>query len=80
MNTTSSTVHGNEFPGNASRFLDHAQASSSGSHPEMSTVQTYDMTPQTRTAVYLTLWGGVAFLGIVAAYVWWGYYQWLRIV
>jgi hypothetical protein len=46
------------------------------SNPQVTDAETYDMSPRTRKVVYLSLLAGVLFLGSVAAYVWYGFYQW----
>jgi hypothetical protein len=66
MSTTTSTIHGN-------------QASSNVSGPQLTAADTSDMSPRARKIVYLILLAGVLFLGSVAAYVWYGFYQWKSI-
>ena len=79
MSTTTSTVHGNELSGNESGFLGRVQASGTVPQPQVTAAEAYDMSPRTRKIVYLSLLAGVLFLGSVAAYVWYGFYQWQNI-
>ena len=79
MSTSTSTARGNELSTNESGFLERIQAPSTLSHPQVTATDTYDMSPLTRKIVYLSLLAGVLFLGSVAAYVWYGFYQWRNI-
>lgn len=49
------------------------------SAPQLTTAESYDMTPRTRKIVYLFLLAGLLFLGSVGAYVWYGFYLWTKI-
>jgi hypothetical protein len=77
MSTATRTVRGNESPVNENGFPGHVQDPGTVSHAPLSA--TADMSPRTRTIVYLSLLAGVLFLVSVAAYVWWGFYQWQNI-
>ena len=81
MSTAISTVRGNKNSLTVSKsgFLGSAQASGTVFNPQVTAAETYDMSPLTRKIVYLTLLAGVFFLGSVAAYVWYGVYQWQNI-
>ncbi|MGA7795492.1 MAG: hypothetical protein WCA19_20855 [Candidatus Acidiferrales bacterium] len=79
MSTPTSTIRGNELSANESSFLGRVQPSGTVSHPQVTAAESYDMSPRTRKIVYLTLLAGVLFLGSVAAYVWYGFYQWQNI-
>jgi hypothetical protein len=79
MSTATSIVRGNESPANENAFLESVQAPGTVSHALLTAAETYDMTPLTRKTVYISLLAGVLFLGSVAAYVWYGIYQWQNI-
>jgi hypothetical protein len=79
MSTATNTARGNELSVSESGFLGRTQASGTVAHPQLTTAETYDMSPVTRKIVYLSLLAGVLFLGAVAAYVWYGFYQWQNI-
>ena len=79
MSTATGTVRGNESPANENGFLGSVQAPGTVSHALLSATETYDMSPLTRKTVYMSLLAGVLFLGSVAAYVWYGFYQWRNI-
>jgi hypothetical protein len=79
MSTSMNAVRGDELPINESGFLGRVQASGTVSHPQVTAAETYDMSPLTRKIVYLSLLAVVLFLGSVAAYVWYGFYQWQNI-
>jgi hypothetical protein len=79
MSTSTSTVRANESPANERGLLERVQASDRVSHLEMTAAVNYDMSPLTRKVVYLSLLAGVLFLGTVASYVWYGFYQWQNI-
>jgi hypothetical protein len=66
MSTATSTVHTN-------------QASRNVSGPPLPAVDTSDMTPHAQKIVYLVLLAGILFLGSIASYVWYGFYQWKNI-
>ena len=79
MSTATSTVRGNESPANENGFLGNIQAPGPVSNVLLTASETDDMSPRTRRIVYLSLLAGVLFLGSVAAYVWYGFYQWQNI-
>lgn len=79
MSTSTSTVRGNELQANEVGFPGRVRASDTVSHPQVTAAETCDMSPRTRKIVYLSLLAGVLFLGSVAAYVWYGFYQWQNI-
>lgn len=66
MSTATSAVHTN-------------QASRNVSSLPVTAADTSDMTPRVRKIVYLALLAGILFLGSVASYVWYGFYQWKNI-
>jgi len=76
MSTATSTVRGNESTLNENGFLGNIRAVS---NVLLTATETDDMSPRTRRIVYLSLLAGVLFLGSVAAYVWYGFYQWQNI-
>lgn len=55
------------------------QVSRSVSGPQLPAADAYDMTPRAKQIVYLVLLAGVLFLGSIAGYVWYGFYQWRNI-
>jgi|KBSMisStaDraftv2_1062788.scaffolds.fasta_scaffold3214051_2 TRAP-type C4-dicarboxylate transport system permease small subunit len=77
MSTAISTVRGNESPVNDNGFLGNVQGTVS--NVLLTATETDDMSPRTRRIVYISLLAGVLFLASVAAYVWYGYYQWQNI-
>jgi len=79
MSTATSTVRGNESTLNENGFLGNIQAPGAVSNVLLTASETDDMSPRTRRIVYLSLLAGVLFLGSVAAYVWYGFYQWQNI-
>ena len=79
MSTTTSPASENGLSVKGSNFLGREQASGPVSHPQETAAESYDMCPRTRQVVYLSLLAGVLFLGSVAAYVWYGLYQWQNI-
>lgn len=66
MSTTTSTILANQPSGTVSR-------------PQSTAADTSDMTPRAKQIVYLVLLAGVLFLGSLAGYVWYGFYQWKNI-
>jgi hypothetical protein len=79
MSTQTSAVHGNESRVNESGFPGSVQAHGAVTHPQATSADAYDMSPNARRTVYLFLLAGVLFLGSVAAYVWYGFFQWRNI-
>jgi hypothetical protein len=79
MSTSTSTVRETELSVNESGFLGRVQGSGTVSHPQVTAAEAYDMSPLTWKIVYLSLLAGVLFLASVAAYVWYGFYQWQNI-
>jgi hypothetical protein len=79
MSTQTSAVHGNVSTANRSGFHESVQSARTVPHPQTTAAENYDMSPSARRAVYLLLLAGVLFLGSVAAYVWYGFFQWRNI-
>jgi hypothetical protein len=67
------------LPANGIGLLKPVQDSDPVSNPGMPAAVTYDISPLTKKVVYLSLLAGVFFLGTVASYVWYGFYQWQNI-
>lgn len=65
--------------GTQARAFHENQVSGVLPEPPSQYADSYDMSPGTRRIVYLFLLGGVLFLASVAAYVWYGFYQWKSI-
>lgn len=79
MSTATNNVRGSDFAVTESGMFKSVPASGTVSHPQVSAADAYDMSPRTRKIVYLSLLAGILFLGSVAAYVWYGFYQWQKI-
>ncbi len=76
MSTSISTIRGIKSSVNESGLLGRVPSAEPAFHPQVTVAETYDMSPLTRKIVYLSLLAGVLFLVSVAAYVWYGFYQW----
>ncbi len=70
-----STAHANDFSAHESSFPGIVQTSLASGH-QASASDDYYMSRSTRKIVYMFLLGGVVFLAGVAAYVWYGFFQW----
>lgn len=79
MSTPPSAVSGTEPPANGNGFLGNVSSPRTASHVLLPAAETEDMSTRTRKIVYLCLLAGVLFLVSVAAYVWYGFYQWQNI-
>ncbi len=79
MSTATRIVRGNESPADENGFLGSVHAPGTVSPALSNATETADMSPRTRKIVYLSLLAGVLFLASVAAYVWYGFYQWQNI-
>jgi len=79
VSTQTSAVYGNESSVNERGFHGSIQAHGAVTRPQATSADTYEMSPSARSAVYLSLLAGVLFLGSVAAYVWYGFFQWRNI-
>jgi hypothetical protein len=79
VTTATSTVRGNALAANERGFLESVQGPEAVSQTHMSAAETVDMSPRTRTIIYLSLLAGVLFLGSIAAYVWYGFNLWRNI-
>lgn len=76
MSTSTSTVRGIKPSVNENGLLGRALSSEPAFHTRVTVAETCDMSPLARKVVYLSLLAGVLFLVSVAAYVWYGFYQW----
>ena len=62
MATVTSIVRGDRSTANESGFFESVQTTAAVSHAHVSGAETEDMSPRTRTIVYLSLVAGVLFL------------------
>jgi hypothetical protein len=79
MSTAPSTVRGTESPANDNGILGNVRTADTVSHVLLTAAEADDMSTRTRKIVYLSLLAGALFLVSVAAYVWYGFYQWQNV-
>jgi hypothetical protein len=70
-----STAHANDFSAHETGFPGIVQDSAASAH-HASANEDYYMSRSTRKIVYMFLLGGAVLLASVAAYVWYGFFQW----
>ena len=75
MSTTTSKIRENEITAKRGNFLASLEASDTESNVYETTERAYYVSPRARKIAFLSVLAAILFLGSLATYVWYGFYQ-----